>query len=96
MQQSRRLTCIQAALVAVGPAQTKAAVAGVARLTEGRGGVDGVSSATQHISGIQKLGVGHSLQTQVVKSVAQELKKGLPSRSKPPGHVQNVFMFCST
>lgn len=59
------LTCVQAALVAVGPAQTEAAVAGVTRLREGRSGVDGVSTTTQHICGIQELGVGHSLWTQV-------------------------------
>ena len=36
-------------------------MAGVTRLRKGRGGVDGVSPAAQHISGIQELGVGHSL-----------------------------------
>lgn len=36
-------------------------MAGVAGLGEGRGGVDGVPPTTQHISGIQELGVGHSL-----------------------------------
>lgn len=41
-------------------------MAGVTRLREGRGGVDGVSSTTQHISGIQELGVGHSLQAEVL------------------------------
>lgn len=54
-------TCVQAALVAVGAAQTEAAVAGVAALGEGRGGVDGVPPAAQHVSGIEELGVGHSL-----------------------------------
>ncbi len=40
-------------------------MAGITRLREGRGGVDGVSSTSQHVSGIQELGVGHSLHTQV-------------------------------
>lgn len=40
-------------------------MAGVTRLREGRGGVDGVSSTSQHISRIQELGVGYSLRTQV-------------------------------
>lgn len=40
-------------------------MAGVTRLRKGRGGVDGVSSTTQHISGIEELGVGHGLQTQL-------------------------------
>lgn len=62
-------TCVQAALVAVGSAQTEAPMAGVARLREGRGGVDGVSSAPEHISWIKELGVGHSLQTQVLFNV---------------------------
>ena len=44
-------------------------MAGVARLREGRGGVDGVSSAPEHNSGIQELGVGHSLQAQVLFNV---------------------------
>lgn len=56
-----RLTCVQAALVAVGAAQTQAAVAGVPRLDEGRGGVDGVPPASQHVGGIQELGVGDGL-----------------------------------
>lgn len=59
-----RLTCVQAALVAVGAAQTEAPVAGVARLGEGRGGVDGVPPAPQHVGGIQELGVGDGLQTE--------------------------------
>lgn len=66
------LTRVQAALVAVGSAQTQAAVAGVTRLREGRGGVDGVSPATQRVGGIQELGVGHRLwthaQVQMVKA----------------------------
>lgn len=61
-----RPTCVDAALVAVGSAQTEAAVAGVARLREGRRGVDGVPSTAQHVGGIQELGVGHRLQTQVL------------------------------
>lgn len=58
------LTCVQAALVAVGAAQTQAPVAGVPRLGEGRGGVDGVPPAPQHVGGIQELGVGDGLQTE--------------------------------
>lgn len=59
-----RLTCVQAALVAVGAAQTEAPVAGVPRLGEGRGGVDGVPPAPQHVGGVQELGVGDGLQTE--------------------------------
>lgn len=55
------VSCIQAALVAVGPAQAEAAVAGVTRLREGRGGVDGVPPTTQDVGGIQELGIGHGL-----------------------------------
>lgn len=55
-------TCVQAALVAVGAAQAQAAVAGVARLDEGGGGVDGVPPAPQHVGGIEELGVGDGLQ----------------------------------
>lgn len=36
-------------------------MAGVAALGEGRGGVNGVPPTAQHVSGIQELGVGHSL-----------------------------------
>lgn len=57
-----RLTCVQAALVAVGAAQAEAPVAGVTRLAEGRGGVDGVPPAPQHVGRVQELGVGHGLQ----------------------------------
>lgn len=57
-----RLTCVQAALVAVGAAQTEAPVAGVTRLDEGRGGVYGVPPAPQHVGRIQELGVGDGLQ----------------------------------
>ena len=39
-------------------------MAGVTRLREGGGGVDGVSPTTQCVGGIQELGVGHSLRTQ--------------------------------
>lgn len=42
-------------------------MAGVTGLGEGGGGVDGVSPTTQNIGGVQELGVGHSLQTQVNK-----------------------------
>lgn len=57
------LTCVQAALVAVGAAQTEAAVAGITRLGKGRGGIDGVPPAPQHVGRIQELGVGDGLQT---------------------------------
>lgn len=40
------LTCVYAALVAVSSAQTEASMAGITRWSEGRGGVDGVSSAS--------------------------------------------------
>lgn len=39
-------------------------MAGVTRLGEGRGGVDGVPPAPQHVGGIQELGVGDGLQTE--------------------------------
>lgn len=57
------LTCVQAALVAIGSAQTEAAVTRISRLREGRRGVNGVPSTAQNISGIQELGVGNGLHT---------------------------------
>lgn len=39
-------------------------MAGVPRLGEGRGGVDGVPPAPQHVGGIKELGVGDGLQTE--------------------------------
>lgn len=38
-------------------------MAGVTRLDEGRGGVDGVPPAPQHVGRVQELGVGDGLQT---------------------------------
>lgn len=66
MNRFSSLTCVQAALVAVGPAQTEAAMARVSRLGEGGRGVDGVPSTAQNICGIQELGVGNSLQMKVL------------------------------
>lgn len=42
-------------------------MAGVTRLGEGRGGVDGVPPAPQHVGRIQELGVGDGLQTEGLK-----------------------------
>lgn len=75
-------TCVQAALVAVGAAQAQAAVAGVARLDEGGGGVDGVPPAPQHVGGIEELGVGDGLQ-------ARRKTVGLERQ-----HLEESFFFC--
>ena len=58
-----QLTGVNATLVAVGPAEAEAAMAGVAGLRERGGGVDGVATATQGVGGIQELRVGHGLRT---------------------------------
>lgn len=76
-----RLTCVQAALVAVGAAQTEAAVAGVTGLGEGRGGVDGVPPPPKHVGGIQELGVGDGLQTE----------KSAFEKATVPFHCLDVF-----
>lgn len=77
-------TCVQAALVAAGTAQTEAPVAGVTRLGEGRGGVDGVPPAPQHVGGIQELGVGDGLQTVRRQSCIYLCVASPPSPRTPP------------
>lgn len=53
-------TRVEAALVAVGARQDEAAMAGVTRLREGRGGVDGVAPA-EDVRRVEELHVGHRL-----------------------------------
>lgn len=78
-----RLTCVQAALVAVGAGQTQVAVAGVTRLGEGRGGVDGVPPASQHVGRIQELGVGDGLQTVRMYACLRSVPTQLTLASSP-------------
>lgn len=62
-------------------------MAGVAALREGRGGVDGVPAAAQHVGGVQELGVGHRLQRGGGAGGVRTARRQLRN---PAGHVSTA------